>query len=268
MANMRIPFLFIVACFLLLPAKVMRAVEPASAAITALAPEKLSRGELSDEVYAFKQEVYRRHVARGEQLGRTRVFDLPKDELDLIPGTKILMRKDAAQALGGLLDDARADLARDLMAPKGDKETEARRARALRVKELGINNAYRPASQQFAIWDRNFMKYYDATAKDRAACEGGPHGSAAADLLREYIGIRVAAPGFSNHQGGIAVDFALLLKPGGAETQLGPSTAQSDGWKESWFWQWLKKRAGEFGFVEYQPEEWHWEYKPEQVWGK
>ncbi len=233
-------------------------------AIAAISPEKLSRAGLSDEVYAFKQEVYRRHVARGEKSGRMRIFDLPKDELALIPGTKILMRKDAAQALGKLLSTARADLARDLRAPKGDEETEERRARALRVKELSINNAYRPASQQFGIWDRNFEKYYEATAKERAACDGGALGGNAADLLRAYIGVRVAAPGFSNHQGGIAVDFALRLK----NSELGPSTAQSDGWKESWFWHWLKQRAGELGFVEYEPEEWHWEYKPDQAKAK
>lgn len=231
-------------------------------AIAAIAPEKLSRDGLSDEVYAFKQEVYRRHVARGVNAGRTRIYDLPQKDLALIPGTDILMRKDAAQALGKLMKAARQDLMRDLAAPKGDKTVELRRARALRVKDLGINNAYRSASRQFGIWDRNFLKYYEATSKERGQCEGGPLGDKAADLLREYIGIRVAAPGFSNHQGGIAVDFALHLKE--ADT-LGPSMAQGDSWKESWLWHWLKERAGEWGFVEYEPEEWHWEYKPEQA---
>lgn len=233
-------------------------------AIAAIAPEKLSPAGLSDEVYAFKQDVYRRHVARGINAGRTRIYDLPKEELVLIPGTEILMRKDAAQALGKLLVAARADLARDLAAPKGDKRAEERHARALRVRELGVNNAYRSASRQFGIWDRNFLKYYEATAKERAKCEGGTLGPAAAELLREYIGIRVAAPGFSNHQGGIAVDFALRLK----DSELGPSMAQGSSWKESWFWHWLKQHAGEFGFVEYEPEEWHWEYKPEQAKAK
>lgn len=230
-------------------------------ATAAVAPEKLSRAGLSDEVYVFKQEVYRRHVERGLKSGRPRIFDLPPEQLATIPGTEIPMRKDAAQALGKLLQAARADLARDLKV-QGDKAVEERRARALRVKELGVNNAYRSASRQFGIWDRNFLKYYNATAEKRALCEGGSHGDRAADLLREYIGIRVAAPGFSNHQGGIAVDCALHLK---AAPSLGASTEQGNAWKESWFWQWLKKRAHEFGFVEYEPEEWHWEYKPEQA---
>lgn len=248
--------------FVLLPLLTTISYGATPEAIAAIAPEKLSRAGLSNEVYAFKQEVYRRHVERGSKSGRTRIFDLPLEQLAVIPGTEISMRKDAAQALGKLLHAARADLARDLKAPQGDKAVEERRARALRVKELGVNNAYRSASRQFGIWNRNFLKYYNATAEKRAKCEGGPHGSQAADLLREYIGIRVAAPGFSNHQGGIAVDFALHLKVG---PSLGASTEQGNAWKESWFWQWLKKRAHEFGFVEYEPEEWHWEYKPEQA---
>lgn len=257
MAFMRL----LILAFVLLPLLSTFSYGATPEAIAALAPEKLSREGLSEEAYAFKQEVYRRHVERGTKSGRTRIFDLPPEQLAPIPGTDILMRKDAAQALGKLLAAARADLAHDLKVLKGDKATEDRRARALRVKELGVNNAYRSASRQFGIWDRNFLKYYKATADKRALCEGGPHGDKAADLLREYIGIRVAAPGFSNHQGGIAVDFALHLK----DDNLGPSTAQSNAWKESWFWQWLKKRAGEFGFVEYEPEEWHWEYKPARV---
>ena len=101
----------------------------------------------------------------------------------------------------------------------------------------------------------------------RLACPGGEFGPDAAALLRDYIGVRVAAPGFSNHQGGIAVDFALRLKPaaGAGATGLGPSTAQADPWKESWFWRWLGRRAGGFGFVAYLPEPWHWEYLPDRI---
>jgi LAS superfamily LD-carboxypeptidase LdcB len=240
---------------------------PTNEAVALLQPERLSRAGLSDEAYAFKQQVYRLHVERGGKLGRTRVFDLPPSELAPIPGTSIQMQKDAAVALGKLLAAARLDLANDLAAPVGDAATEQRRARAKRVQELSVNNAYRSASLQFSIWDRNFARYYQDTASKRRELPGGEHGAAAAELLREYIGIRVAAPGFSNHQNGIAVDFALRLKANGAtaEQNLSASMAQSDPWKESWFWHWLVGRAGEFGFVPYEPEPWHWEYKPETV---
>ncbi len=232
----------------------------------ALSAEKLSRAGLSEAGYAFKKRVYLLHVERGTQSGRARIFDLPPSQLALIPGTGIKMRQDAAQALGRLLQAARADLARDLQAPAGSEEVEARRARARRVEKLDINNAYRSASLQFAIWNRNFLRYYQATASERRQAPGGEHGEAAAEILRDYVGVRVAAPGFSNHQSGIAVDFALALKPAPRQpapaTRLAASMEQGDPWRQSWFWLWLKARAGEFGFVEYEPEPWHWEFKP------
>jgi len=246
--------------------------DPASAApdpAGAVAPERLTRGALSAPDYAFKQEVYRRHVARGLTSGRPRVFDLPPAALAPVPGTQTLMRRDAASALGGLLAAARADLAADLNAAGQDSETVGRRDRARRVDALALNNAYRPASTQFGIWDRNYAGYAVATRAARLLCPGGEFGPAAADLLREYVGVRVAAPGFSNHQGGTAVDFALRLKPAAAAALplagLGPSTAQTDPWKESWFWRWLNRCAGGFGFVAYPPEPWHWESAPDRA---
>lgn len=241
------------------------------AAIEALAADKLSDAGLSREAYAFKQRVYNLHVARGTQSRRTRIYDLPVAQLAAIAGTDIKMRRDAALQLGRLLAAARADLVSDLTATGDDAPTAQRRMRARRVRELAINNAYRSASRQFGIWDRNFHKYYEATQEKRRALTGGEHGAQAAEMLREYIGVRVAAPGYSNHQGGIAVDLALQLKPdpeqpaASAERELGASMAQVDPWKDSWFWHWLKERAGEFGFVEYEPEPWHWEYKPQQA---
>ena len=245
---------------------------PAADPAAAVAPERLTRGALSAPEYAFKQEVYRLHVARGVKAGRTRVYDLPPADLAVVPGTEIVMRRDASAALGRLLAAARADLATDLAAKGTDAETADRRARAQNVREIALNNAYRSASTQFAIWDRNYAGYALATRAQRLLCAGGEFGPAAAALLRDYIGVRVAAPGFSNHQGGIAVDFALRLKPtatttaaGSVGPSLGPSTAQTDPWKESWFWRWLVRRASDFGFVAYEPEPWHWEYLPDRV---
>lgn len=247
-----------------------QAVPQAAPDPAAVAPERLTRGALSAPEYAFKQEVYRRHVARGLTSGRPRVFDLPPATLAPIPGTQILMRRDAASALGRLLDAARADLAADLDAPGQDAETVGRRERARRVEALALDNAYRSASTQFGIWDRNYAGYAASTRAARLLCPGGEFGPDAADLLREYVGVRVAAPGFSNHQGGTAVDFALRLKPAAAApaiaaARLGPSTAQTDPWKESWFWRWLNRRAGEFGFIAYLPEPWHWEFAPDRA---
>lgn len=234
-----------------------------------IVPERLTQGNLSAEAYAFKQQVYRLHVERGVKTGRARIFDLAPSDLAKIPGTEVLMRKDAAAALGRLLDAARIDLAHDLASTGIDSETADRRTRAQRVQELSVNNAYRSASYQFSLWDRYFQDYLTATQADRAKLPGGEFGPAAAEFMRNYVGVRVAAPGFSNHQGGIAVDFALKLKPDAVqpagEKTLSASMAQADPWKESWFWRWLNRRAGEFGFIAYLPEPWHWEYKPDQA---
>jgi LAS superfamily LD-carboxypeptidase LdcB len=240
------------------------------AAIDAIAAEKLSDTGLSPEVYAFKKRVYNLHVARGIGAGRKRIYDLPADQLGIIAGTDIKMRSDAALQLSRLLEAARLDVDRDLASTGTDAPTILRRARARQVRELGVGNAYRSASRQFGIWDSNFQKYYEATSEKRRALPGGEFGPEAAETLREYIGVRVAAPGFSNHQGGIAVDLALRLKPDPQEAtapakELGASMTQIDPWKESWFWNWLKVHAGEYGFVEYVPEPWHWEYKPQEA---
>ena len=247
-------------------------VVPAADPAAEIAPERLTRGALSAPEYAFKQEVYRLHVARGVKSGRPRIYDLPPDSLMAVPGTQTVMRRDAAVALGRLLAAARADLAADQAATGTDAETADRRTRAQNVRGIALNNAYRSASTQFSIWDRNYEGYAAATRAQRLLCPGGEFGPDAAALLRDYIGVRVAAPGFSNHQGGIAVDFALRLKPATAATPaaaagagLGPSTAQADPWKESWFWRWLGRRAADFGFVAYLPEPWHWEYLPDRA---
>jgi hypothetical protein len=53
-----------------------------------------------------------------------------------------------------------------------------------------------------------------------------------------------AKPGYSNHQGGIAVDISV------------GSTSSST-------YQWLKRNASRFGFVRTVPSEpWHWEFRP------
>jgi LAS superfamily LD-carboxypeptidase LdcB len=61
---------------------------------------------------------------------------------------------------------------------------------------------------------------------------------------REGTGNLAAKPGFSNHQGGIAVD----IETGGTNTPV---------------YLWLARNAHRFGFVRTVPSEpWHWEYRP------
>lgn len=266
--NNHIILLSIAAAGLLLAATHARADANATDPAAAIAPSHLTQGDLTAQEYAFKQHVYDLHVNRNIAAGRKRIFDLPKSELADIPTTHTVMRKDAAEHLGKLLVAARADLATDLASTATDPASVARHARAERVKDIAINNAYRSASHQFRIWDSGFAHSLAATKAQRAACPGGEFGEAAADLLRDYIGVRIAAPGFSNHQGGIAVDFSVDLKPASGDADgstLGPSMSQNDAWHQSWLWNWLTIHAGEFGFIPYEAEAWHWEYKPDRV---
>jgi hypothetical protein len=56
---------------------------------------------------------------------------------------------------------------------------------------------------------------------------------------------RVARPGYSNHQMGLAIDFA------GLPSSPGPVPGNP-------VWEWLVKNAGGFGYKNYPQEAWHW----------
>lgn len=64
------------------------------------------------------------------------------------------------------------------------------------------------------------------------------------NLFKSGKGNLAAKPGYSNHQGGIAVDLTV-----------GPTSSQ--------VYKWLARNAGRFGFVRtVKSEPWHWEYRP------
>ena len=58
-------------------------------------------------------------------------------------------------------------------------------------------------------------------------------------------GVSVAKPGYSNHQMGLAIDFA------GLPFTAGPVPGNI-------FWNWLSANAGEYGYKNYPAEAWHW----------
>ncbi len=81
---------------------------------------------------------------------------------------------------------------------------------------LHVNSAFRSMEEQRAL----YQKYLNGT------------------------GNLAAKPGYSNHQGGIAVDINV----GGTGTST---------------YKWLANNASRFGFVRTVPSEpWHWEYRP------
>ena len=75
-------------------------------------------------------------------------------------------------------------------------------------------------------------------------------------LVAHYTGSK-AAPGFSNHSSGIAVDFTTTE---GKDT-LGAYKSQNARWKKSWLHQWLVTNAATYNFEPLATEAFHWSHK-------
>lgn len=90
------------------------------------------------------------------------------------------------------------------------------------------------------------MKHQEQLCNGNSACRSGNYST-------------VAKPGTSNHQMGIAIDFAMAnqskysLSTGNCVHKNGVCTAPGDK-----VWEWLKKNAGKYGFKQYKAEFWHW----------
>jgi hypothetical protein len=212
---------------------------------------------------AFRDGVLAEHIRRSTGKKRRPLRDLRDDELEKIPGTNIKTKVETARAAGRLLAAARADLAKDRAA--GDTD-------ALRTKDVSVGSGYRGSSDQRQKWLSYFRRYYDQTRAARERLPGGPHSDAAVDYMLAPEGprgfgltARIAAPGFSNHQNGIAIDFTQQR----TSQEVGISTSKENRsrWRQTWFYSWLKRKrkAACYGFVPYKKEEWHWEYKPKEA---
>ncbi len=198
------------------------------------------------ESNAFMRRVYelQRQTASGQ---RAFVGDLPENQLAEIEGG-VQARRDAAAACRMLLSAAR----------EGLREDQSRRDRLARqVRRIGVASGYRSARSQFQSWRTSFPRYYRQTQEERERQEGGEHGSAAARLLARYISGRLAAPGYSLHNNGVAIDFNTTQ----GRQNLGPNTSQIAQWNRSWFFNWLTANAANFGFAQNPNinEPWHWE---------
>ncbi|WP_199763156.1 M15 family metallopeptidase, partial [Bradyrhizobium guangdongense] len=128
-------------------------------------------------------------------------------------------------------------------------------------------SGYRGSDHQRSLWLTYFKGYYNRTRAHREALADGPHSKAAiAYMLKSKayggfgLGGRIAAPGYSNHQNGIAVDFYQNRKAG-HEVANNSSDAARANWRRSWFYGWLKRNAAAYGFEQLPTEEWHWEVR-------
>lgn len=212
----------------------------------------------SAEQLAFRDRVLAVHLARSRKSRGQPQRDLGADELDTVPSGGVPMRTDAAAAAGRLLAAAQADLARAQQAGDADAQLTLR---------LGATSGYRARDHQHKLWLRYFPGYYKRTRAVREGLAGGPHGDEAlAYLLRPKadggfgLGGRIAAPGYSNHQNGIAIDF-LQERRKGHEIENDSGEAYRARWRASWFHHWLKSHAAEHGFQPLATEEWHWEFR-------
>lgn len=213
---------------------------------TSLSAENLSwygPGTATPELMAFMRAVYDRHVARSKG---PFVDTLPDSALARIEGHHSAQVA-AAQAAIRLLAAARADL-----------RAAGREGR----EQVGITSAYRSARRQFEIWQgkggggkRGFPFYYRATEKARSRF-ADPHGPEAVAYLASVMAKWIAAPGYSNHQDGLAIDFGAGRAGAKGLRKIGTG---------DWFHGWLVRNARRFGYQPYEQEPWHWIYRPDTV---
>jgi hypothetical protein len=127
---------------------------------------------------------------------------------------------------------------------------------------FSVLSAYRPARKQFVNWQLNFPEYYRRTTSERSRLPGGSLGDDAVELLAVYTEQRLASPGYSLHNAGIAIDF--ITWEGVREFSALTQADVLSGWKRTWFYHWLSENAERFHFFQNArlDEPWHWEYRP------
>jgi len=200
------------------------------------------------DLESFMRATYEAHVARS---CRWRAFQPSVPEADLTEVVKgKSLRRDVAPLATRMLDDAREALRQAQAA--GDAE-------ALATGSFGISSAYRSALRQYRLWNDRFGGYMADTAQKRAGLAGGPTGDEAAQWLARWIGGWLAAPGFSNHNDGRAMDLFCRLTSGKVLTA---DRGDIPRWRTAWLHQWLTANASRYDFHPYLKEPWHWEHRP------
>ena len=198
------------------------------------------------------------HLAHSRKKRGSPLRDLSAEEakrLVTVPGTKIKTFPDTAAAAARLLNAAHAELAKDKEAGDAD---------ALRTIGLGVSSGYRGSQTQRDLWLGYFKDYYNQTRAARAKIPAGPHSTQAVGYMLDPGGFglrgKIAAPGYSNHQNGIAIDF-LQTRAKGHAIKNSTKKEWRKAWYASWFHRWLRNNAHLFDFQPIPTEEWHWEYR-------
>ena len=193
----------------------------------------------SADLLTFRKKVYLKHVERSSSK-RSFIGSVPFNQLTTVEGKQI--RKEVADPLRQLLQAVRAD------------------GKSVGRISVNIGSGYRDAEVQFISWATYFFQYYTRAIK-AGVLSKNDYSDKAATNLSFFIGKRLGAPGFSNHQDGKAIDFHTVEN--GKDFPVSTSSANISHWRaNSWVYQWLLKNAARFGFKPYAFEPWHWEYRP------
>jgi len=196
----------------------------------------------TQEQLNFMRKVYEARVARSRRRGSF-VNDVPNTDLEQIAGNR-KMRKEAAPFARQLLAEARQAIAAS--------GTNA---------DIGIASAYRSASRQYQLWQQYFPNYYRRTQAQRQSLPGGEHSTEAVKVMSRFVGARIATPGYSNHNKGLAID--IKNKDNGRWIRNSTRPQHVRAWRNSWLWTWLTSNAHRFYFYQNTNinEPWHWEFR-------
>lgn len=211
--------------------------------------------EPNPEQIAFQNRVLALHIERTKSRRGPPLPDLSENQLAIIPGSTVKSKKSTAAAAGKMLAAANAELA----AAQASRDPDI-----LKIKRFTANSGYRSSVHQLKLWLGYFPKYYRRTRSVREKFAQGQHSDRACAYMLDprgfALGGRIAAPGYSNHQNGIAIDLRQELSNGKHIANDSDSASRSI-WRKTWFHKWLKVNAATYGFVPLSSEEWHWEYK-------
>lgn len=201
------------------------------------------------EELTFMRQVYDRQLEQTSQ-GRKPSGDLSASYLTVIEG-KLLAKPQVALAARSLLKAARIEVQHSYALGV---------LKHSQVQGIGVMSAYRPPSRQFANWQENFPHYYTSTRNHRHALPGGEFGEAAVESMAHYIKKRLASPGYSMHNYGLAIDFKT--RENSALLTTSTNKANIAAWRSSWFYNWLGRNARKYRFHlnPHINEPWHWEY--------
>ncbi len=201
----------------------------------------------SAEELTFMRDVYDLQMAKSSKSGSF-TADLP-NAVPIKGEGSHRAQPDAAEAVRALLQSARQQLAAEGLDDRV---------------QIGIVSAYRPATEQFKIWQgkgrSGGFPYYYREMLEQGRIHRGDFGADAVEKMAARMSQVIASPGYSNHQDGLAFDLGIGDRRKGGLGKIGT---------RAWLHKWLIKKespdgptnARRFGFQPLATEPWHWTFR-------